>query len=357
MDRLKAPSLPSIPTIASLPSLPLSVPSPSLPSVPSLKSVTSVVSDARAQVVRSMSMLTDSDDNKDDEEEEGAEPPVLESVYVVLRPLNLTEAPQALLKGFGHVVKDLEWEHYLMFQHWGVLIGDRYYHLHINDETRKISVSMVPFVHVEKHERHTIKFPIWRTSLRHDERVGVAVGIIKAMGNYDLEAEVDITDEDGKLVLPEDRERYRMEGRYRKSPLTALTIFKGEYSAVTNNCIHFTRHYIFDQLLTRKKELKNFGSNIQWLVTKWREMGCRKGPIELTKFLTGLLCVNPFSLTPEKGARLLIKLLSIFLNVEYNPTLDKKLLDDSMSAEDALEEVSDAPMDDISESAKTASDS
>jgi hypothetical protein len=47
--------------------------------------------------------------------------------------------------------------------------------LHINDETQKISVSMVPFVNVDQHERHTIKFPIWQTRLTHDERVGVGM--------------------------------------------------------------------------------------------------------------------------------------------------------------------------------------
>jgi hypothetical protein len=291
-----------------------------------------------------MSMLTD---DNDDKEEEGAEPPVLEPVYVVLRPLNLTEAPQALLKGVGYIVKDFEFENYLVLQHWGVLIGERYYHLHINDETQKISVSMVPFVNVNKHQRHTIKFPIWRTRLTHDERVGVAVGIIKAMGNYSSEAEVEITDEEGKLVTStEDRERYRMEGRYRKSPLATLGIFRGNYNALANNCIHFTMHYIFNQILTRKKELENFSTNIQWVVAKWREMGCQRGPIELTKFLAGLLCINPFSMTPQRGARVLIKLLSLFLNIEYNPALDKKLLDDSTTADEALEEVSDKSMGD-----------
>lgn len=131
----------------------------------------------------------------------------------------------------------------------------------------------------------------------------LAVGVIRSMGNYDSEAEVEITDEEGNLVTsPEDRERYRMQGRYRKLPL--LSLCAGKYNAVTNNCIHFTRHYIFDQLLTRKKELENFGTNIQWVVSKWQEMGCRRGPIELTKFLSGILFVNPFSMTPEKGARL-----------------------------------------------------
>ncbi|KAJ7575379.1 hypothetical protein C8J56DRAFT_901270 [Mycena floridula] len=282
-------------------------------------------------------------DDDEDEEEEEAKPPVLEPVYIVLRPLNLTEAPQALLKGLGHIVKDFEFENYLVLQHWGVLIGERYYHLHIDDETHKISVSMVPFIH--EHEKHTIKFPIWRTP----------VGIIKEMGSYDSETEVEITDEQGKLVTsPEDRERYRMDGSYRRPPLAALSIFKGEYNAVTNNCIHFTRHYIFDQILTRKKELKNFSTNIQWVAAKWQEMGCRRGPIELTKFLAQLLCINPFSLTPEKGARVLIKLLSLFLNIEYNPTLDKKLLDDSATKDEALEQVSDASIGDDVESVKAA---
>ncbi|KAF7369517.1 hypothetical protein MVEN_00281500 [Mycena venus] len=343
----KALSLPSVPKIPNLP-----VPSPSLPSLPASKSITSIVDDTRAKVVRSMSMLSD----KDDEKQDDAEPPVLEPVYIVLRPLNLTDAPQALLKGVGHVVKDLEFENYLMFQHWGVLIGERYYHLHINDKTNKISVSMVPFVDVNKHQRHTIKIPIWRTHLAHDERVGVAVGIIKTMGNYGSEAEVEITDEEGKLVTsPEDRERYRMEGRYLKSPLAALSIFKGEYNALANNCIHFTRHYIFDQILTRKKELRNLSTNIQWVVAKWQDMGCRRSPIELAKFLTGIFCINPFSMTPNKGARLLIKLLSVYLNIEYNPTLDKKLLDDSTEADEALEALSDAPITGDVEPTKAAS--
>ena len=40
----------------------------------------------------------------------------------------------------------------------------------------------------------------------------------------------------------------------------------------------------------------------------------------------------------------LIKLLTIFLNIEYNANLDKKILDDSKSPEEALEAISDAPM-------------
>jgi hypothetical protein len=124
------------------------------------------------------------------------------------------------------------------------------------------------------------------------------------MGNYDSDAEIEITDDQGNLVTsPEDRERYKMEGRYRKS-FAELSIFKGGYSALTNNCIHFTRRYIFEQILTRTEELKNLGTNIQWIVAKWREMGCKRSPIELAKFLSGIFCINPLTITPERGAKL-----------------------------------------------------
>ncbi|KAF7364002.1 hypothetical protein MSAN_01058900 [Mycena sanguinolenta] len=312
---VKAPSLPKIPPLPSL----------SSPQLPSTGSIASAVNDARAKVVRTMSTFTTGSDS-DDEDADAAEAPALEPVYIVLRPLNLSEAPQAYLKRLARVVKAIEFEKYLILQHWGVLIGERYYHLHINDETQKISVSMVPFIHVDKHERHTIKIPIWRTGLTHDERVGVAVGIIKAMGKFHSEAEVEIIDEEGSLITsPTDRERYTMQGR----------------------------HYIFDQILTRRKELKHFGTNIQWAVGKWREMGCQRGPVELTKFLSELLGIaNPFSFTPEKGSRLLIKLLSIFLNIEYNPILDRKLIDEGKPADEALEEVSDEPVSDAVETEK-----
>jgi hypothetical protein len=69
----------------------------------------------------------------------------------------------------------MEFENFLMLQHWGVLIGEQYYHLHINDKTQKISVSMMPFIDVVKHEKCTIKVPIWRTILKHEERVGVGM--------------------------------------------------------------------------------------------------------------------------------------------------------------------------------------
>ncbi|KAF9073287.1 hypothetical protein BDP27DRAFT_1360475 [Rhodocollybia butyracea] len=351
--KLKTPSLPSVPKIPDhLPSLHVPVPSPSLSSLPSSESITSIVGDSHlhlpvhspslpnlplsesitnmigdthTKVMSNMSMFID---DEEEEEEEGAEPPALEPVYTVLRPLNLAQAPQPLLKGVGKIVDEFEFENYLLLQHWGVLIGERYYHLHINDATQKISVSMVPFIHLHTHEHHTIKFPIWRTRLTHNKRVGIAVGIIKAMGNYHSEAEVEITDEEGNIVTsPEDRKRYRMEGRYHKPPLSALEIFTGQYNAVMNNCIHFTRHYIFDQILTRRKEMENFGTNIHWLVVKWQEMGCRRSPVEL-----------------KRGARVIIKLLSMYLNIEYNPILDKKLLDDSTTAEEALQEVLEAPL-------------
>ncbi|KAF7324884.1 hypothetical protein MKEN_00530500 [Mycena kentingensis (nom. inval.)] len=326
----KKPTLPSVPSLPKLPSPNISIPSPSL-STP-----VNAVIEARAKVVRTMSGLSSgSNDNDDDETEEAP----LEPVYIVLRPLKLTEAPQAYLKRLGRVVKAIEFENYLALQHWGVLIGERYYHLHIDDATQRISVSMVPFVNAQEHQRHTIKFPIWRTRLTHEERVGVAVGIIKAMGNFKTEDDVEITDEDGKAVTgSEDRERYHMSGRYLSSPFAENAIFRGRYNALANNCIHFTRHYVFDQILTRRKEMRNFTANVQWLVVKWREMGCRRGPLELAKFLSGILGMsNPFAMTPEKGAKIMVKLLSIFLDIDYNPALDKKMLDGE-AVEDALSE-------------------
>ena len=132
------------------------------------------------------------------------------------------------------------------------------------------------------------------------------------MGNYDAETEVKIIDEHGNPVTsPEERERYHMEGRYLRSPFPN-NIFRRKYNALTNNCIHFTRHYVFDQILTRRKEMKNFGPNIKWMVMKWRDMGCRRGPIELTKFLSGILGVgNPFSMGPQKGARLVSRIACV----------------------------------------------
>ncbi|KAF7295646.1 hypothetical protein MIND_01104800 [Mycena indigotica] len=344
----KAPSLPSVPKIPSLPTPKFTLPStPTLPSLPSTDSITNAVIDARAKVVRSMSTLVSPSEEESQELEEAKEEPPLEPVYIVLRPLKLTEAPSAYLKRLGKIVKAIEFENYLALQHWGVLIGERYYHLHIDDATKNISVSMVPFV--AEHERHTIKFPIWRTRLTHEQRVGVAVGIIKSMGRFKTEDEVEITDEKGALVTaPADRERYHMKGRYLSSPLAEHNIFRGKYNALANNCIHFTRHYIFDQILTRRKEMNNFASNVKWLVVKWRDMGCRRGPLELAKFLSGILgMANPLAMTPDKGAKIMIKLLSIFLDIDYNPVLDKKLLDDTKSVEEVLDEDPEPSVDDM----------
>ncbi|KAF7294118.1 hypothetical protein HMN09_01140200 [Mycena chlorophos] len=366
-SKFKAPSLPSMPSLPKTPSLPsvpsipsphISLPStPTLPSLPSVSSLSSMASEstdsivkaiieARAQMLRNLPRMPggSADEAEEDEEEEEQKKeedlPPLEPVYIVLRPLALAEAPKAYLRRLGRVVKAIEFENYVALQHWGVLIGERYYHLHIDDKTEQICVSMEPFVHEQHHDRHTIKFPIWRTRLTHEERVGVAVGIIKAMGSYKTESEVQIYDKEGQLVPPdsEERKNYHMKGRYLSS-LAEYNLFRGKYNALANNCIHFTRHYIMGQLLGRRKEMRNFASNVQWLVFKWRDMGCRRGPIELAKFLSSILGIpSPFSVTPDHGAQMMVKLLSIYLNIEYNPVLDKKMLDDGKTADAALEE-------------------
>lgn len=138
-----------------------------------------------------------------------------------------------------------------------------------------------------------------------------AVGIIKSMGDFKAESEVDITDEGGNVVTYEsnDRQRYKMEGRYLPPAFYSLQLFKGGYNPLTNNCIHFTAHYIFGQLVPRFGGLKYLADNIWWLVEKWIEMGCKKSPRELAAHLSGIFgVVNPFSLTPTKLAEVVSKL-------------------------------------------------
>jgi len=54
-------------------------------------------------------------------------------------------------------------------------------------------------------------------------------------------------------------------------------------------------------------------------------MGCKKSPRELAQHLAGIFGVpNLFSFTPTNYAKVLIKLLSIFLDIDYNPSLDEK---------------------------------
>ena len=124
------------------------------------------------------------------------------------------------------------------------------------------------------------------------------------MGDFKEESEVEITDENGKLITdPEDRKRFKMDGRYLRPPIP-LSIFKGGYNPLSNNCIHFTKHYIFDQLLLRMNGVGNLASNIQWIVKKWVEMGFKRSPSELAKRLAGILGVaNPFAMSPSKGAK------------------------------------------------------
>ncbi|KAF7364004.1 hypothetical protein MSAN_01059100 [Mycena sanguinolenta] len=252
----------------------------------------------------------------------------LEPVYLVSRPLKLSTAPQPYLKRVGRIIEAVRAEKHLRLQHWGLLIGEHYYHLHKNDETQKISLSMEPFVDVDKHERHTIKVPIWRTHLTHDERVGIAVGVIKVMGNFKSEADVEILDKEGNIVTY--RERYRMEGRYIPSLLAKCSLFRGKYNALSNNCVDFTINYLC-QIIGRSK----VQGNIHWVAGKWSKMVRKRGFVELVKFLWELLDFVDlfefylFLFWPGAGPMLvsikLIKLLSIFLNINHISILDRKL--------------------------------
>ena len=123
------------------------------------------------------------------------------------------------------------------------------------------------------------------------------------MGDFKEESEVEITDENGKLIAdPEDRKQFRTAGRYLR-PLIRKRLFRGEYNPLSNNCIHFTRHYIFEQLLFRLVGLKNRASIIQWIVKKWHEVGHKRSPRELSKHLAKIFGVtNPFR-HPNKGPK------------------------------------------------------
>jgi hypothetical protein len=52
----------------------------------------------------------------------------------------------------------------------------------------------------------------------------------------------------------------------------------------------------------------------------------------------------------------LIKLCSIFLDIDYNPVLDKKLLVDSTNAHEALDEASDDPLEEGGDEPETTAD-
>lgn len=90
-----------------------------------------------------------------------------EGIYIVLTPIEFKDAA-----GFTKMVREFrdvaELEGFILMQHWGIAVGEKYYHLHKNQD-ESLAVSLVPF----PKENRTIKIPVWRTKIQHEDRAGM----------------------------------------------------------------------------------------------------------------------------------------------------------------------------------------
>lgn len=167
-------------------------------------------------------------------------------VYLVLRPLEMEKDHRWLVKALGKIKDMIGLRQFLALQHWGVMVDNAYYHLHIK-EGNKIALSIGPL------DPPTIVVPLWKTALDPEKRIQIAIEVIKAMGKYSKPEEVDIYEgvkgTEGnerlpdKLMSPEDRQKYvvtEAEGS-KKGPSRRFT---GEYNAIANNCINFASSWI-----------------------------------------------------------------------------------------------------------------
>lgn len=90
-----------------------------------------------------------------------------EGIYIVLEPIEFKNAV-GINKALREYRDEAELQRYILMQHWGIAVGDKYYHLHKNED-ESLAISLVPF----QKEHRTIKIPIWRTKLKHEDRVGM----------------------------------------------------------------------------------------------------------------------------------------------------------------------------------------
>ncbi|KAF8993971.1 hypothetical protein BDQ17DRAFT_1367549 [Cyathus striatus] len=247
-----------------------------------------------------------------------------EDVYIVLRPINFKHSSKEMLQRIGEVTDMAELQRYLLFQHWGVKVGDHFYHLHIVEEDRedgsgtkrqRLAVSLSEFEHV------TLKVPIWQTGKSHEERVMNAISIIRAMGRFKKDDEVEVYGDHSGLkehILPdEEREKYR---RTVANPKRFLPMpFSGEYNAAVNNCVNFSTRYLFyyifdiNPFVTSAEE---FRKKMSWVVKKWIVSGCKLDYAKLMDMFTspmGLL--NPMrTLTrTSDGNIFLLRMALVFL--------------------------------------------
>lgn len=159
-------------------------------------------------------------------------------VYLVLRPLEMEKDHRWLVKQLGYIKDMVGLREFLVLQHWGVMVDNEYYHLHIKEGTTKIALSIGPLTPA------TIVVPLWKTAIDPKKRIEIAIEVIKAMGGYSNPEEVEIYEgSENTLMSPEEREKYALKEAdgSKKGP---FRLFTGEYNAVTNNCINFASSWI-----------------------------------------------------------------------------------------------------------------
>ncbi|KAF8993970.1 hypothetical protein BDQ17DRAFT_1545788 [Cyathus striatus] len=241
-----------------------------------------------------------------------------ESVYLVLRPINFNKSSIGILQRFGEWTDKAKLHQYLLFQHWGVQIGEHFYHLHIVDEEKedgsgkrqKLAVSLSPFEHV------TLKIPIWMTKKRHEDRVKDAISLIRAMGGYKSDDEVGVYGDysgEKELLLPEsERARYRNTQTFKHFfPMP----FRGEYHVTLNNCIHFARRYLFYfiyDVVPFTSIAAEYSKKMEWVVKKWVTSLCNLDYAKVLDMFMGLM--NPMRrMTLKDGNALMAHLAMVFV--------------------------------------------
>ncbi|KAF8975206.1 hypothetical protein BDQ17DRAFT_278286 [Cyathus striatus] len=248
----------------------------------------------------------------------------LEDVYIVLRPINFKHSSQEMLQRIGEITDMAELQRYLLFQHWGVKVGKHFYHLHIVEEDREDGSEMKRqrlAVSLSELENITLKIPIWQTGKSHEECVMNAIAIIRMMGGFKKDDEVEVYGDHSGLKeqpLPvEERQKYRRTGPRTKLLIPMLAT--GEYNAALNNCINFSMryliHHIFD-INPMTISPKAFRKRMLWVANKWISSGCKLKKEKLMDLFTSPLgLLNPMrTLTrTSDGNILLVRMALVFI--------------------------------------------
>ncbi|KAF8988390.1 hypothetical protein BDQ17DRAFT_1435047 [Cyathus striatus] len=240
-------------------------------------------------------------------------PEDVEEVSIVLRPINFHHSSREIIQRIGAATNMAKLQKFLLLQHWGIKVGEHYYHLHIVEEkkengtfSKRLAVSLSKFDNV------TVEFPVWQTSKSHVARVNAAIKTIKSMGKFTNEDDVEVFRDqvDLKEQLIPDEERKQYASQKKKPPKTSsedqlTAVYKKEYHIATNNCIMFSARYFFRHIFDidpRTTPPVEFRRRMAWVATKWREMGCgidRKALLKM--FISPLGLLNPMRILTKTG--------------------------------------------------------